>query len=348
MRISTIISVIWCNIKIWLNKLIGNKFDILPYKVLINLTNNCNSKCVSCDIWKISDFKNEITLENILGVFDSMGPNLVWLALSGGEVTLVKYIDSMLEEARKRCSNLKLVSFTTNALLPLKVKRLAEKVIENGFDLLVTISLDGDKNLHDRVRGVPGNYDKCIALYDDLKKMGVNVNYGITVSSENNDFIHNEYHKMRHSIKAVTFVHDGGIYMKTNAIDNKPILDSLRHIVKNYSIDSISEIIEYIHLKISTYYLLLEKRTNIIPCEVLNTSVHVMPDGGVHPCMYLNKIGNIKDDKINDVLFSKEAHHLRRQIKKDNCPHCWLNCYSPYSIMQHPLKSIVYLLKRIA
>ena len=228
------------------------------------------------------------------------------------------------------------------------MKRLAEKVIENGFDLLVTISLDGDKNLHDRVRGVPGNYDKCIALYDDLKKMGVNVNYGITVSSENKDFIQNEYHKMRHSIKAVTFVHDGGIYMKTNEVDNKPILDSLRHIVKNYSIDSISEIIEYIHLKISTYYLLLERRTNIIPCEVLNTSVHVMPDGGVHPCMYLNKIGNIKDDKINDVLFSKEAHHLRRQIKKDNCPHCWLNCYSPYSIMQHPLKSIVYLLKRIA
>ena len=261
MNITTIITVFWCNIKIWINNLIGNKFDILPYKILLNLTNNCNSKCGFCDIWKVEDFKNEMTLDDIIKLFDGMGSSLVWLALSGGEVTLVKYIDSMITEARNRCKNLKIISFTTNALLPKKVIRLAEKIRENGFDMIVTISLDGDKEIHDRVRGVPGNYDKCIELYADLKAMGVNVNYGITVNSENNDFIHNEYHKMRHSIKAVTFVHDGGIYKKTNETDSNLMLDSMRHIVKHYSIDSISEIVEYIHIKISTY-ILAQKKEN--------------------------------------------------------------------------------------
>ena len=112
--------------------------------------------------------------------------------------------------------------------------------------------------------------------------------------------------------------------------------------------NSISEIVEYIHIKISTYYLAQKKKTNIIPCEVLNTTIHVMPDGGVHPCMYLDKIGNIKDDAINSVVFSNEAHRIRKLIKKDNCPHCWMNCYSPYSIMQHPLKSVAYLFKKSA
>ena len=126
-----------------------------------------------------------------------MGSSLVWLALSGGEVTLVKYLDLMLIEARKRCKNLKIVTFTTNALLPKKVIQLSEQVKANGFDLMVTISLDGDEELHDRVRGVPGNYKKCIELYDSLKAMGVNVNFGITVSDVNESYIRNEYKKMR-------------------------------------------------------------------------------------------------------------------------------------------------------
>jgi len=348
MRITTIFNIFWCNVKIWINRLFGDKFNILPYKVLLNLTNNCNSKCESCDIWKVKDFSNEMSLHNILKFFDGMGPSLVWLALSGGEVTLVKYVESMIIEARKKCKNLKIISFTTNALLPKKVIWLAEKIIENGFDLIVTISLDGDKEIHDRVRGVPGNYEKCVALFEDLKKIGVNVNYGITVSDQNNNFIHNEYRKMRRSIKAITFVHDDGIYLKENKSDTELMLDSMKHIAKNYSIDSISEIVEYIHIKISTYFLANKKKSNIIPCEVLNTTIHVMPDGGVHPCMFLNKIGSIKDDEISEIMFSKEALDIREEIKNDNCPHCWMNCYSPYSIMQHPFKSMAYLFKRSA
>ncbi len=132
MRITTIVIIFLCNVRIWINRLLGNKFNLLPYKVLLNLTNNCNSKCESCDIWKVKDFENEMTLNDLLKFFDGMGSSLVWLALSGGEVTLVKYIDSMIIEARKRCKNLKIISFTTNALLPKKVVWLAEKIIENG------------------------------------------------------------------------------------------------------------------------------------------------------------------------------------------------------------------------
>ena len=34
---------------------------------------------------------------------------------------------------------------------------------------MVTVSLDGDKDIHDTVRGVKGNYDKCIKVYNLLK-----------------------------------------------------------------------------------------------------------------------------------------------------------------------------------
>jgi len=348
MKISTIAFIIWCNVKIWANKLMGGRFKILPYKVLINLTNNCNSRCDFCDIWKVKDFSKEITLDDTVNLFDQMGSSLVWLALSGGEVTLVKYLDEMLSEAKKRCKNLKIITFTTNALLPKKVVELTEQVKKNGFDLMVTISLDGDEEVHDKVRGVKGNYKKCIELYDTLKAKGVNVNFGITVGDTNESYIRNEYQKMKHSIKAITFVHDGGIYLKNNLVNTFSILDSMRHIVKQYSIDSISEIVEFIHIKISTHFIDKNKTTNILPCEVINTSIHIMEDGAVRPCMFMAEMGNIKSDNINDIVFSNLADDLKKQIKKDKCPHCWMNCYSPYSIMQHPFKSIKYLISKPA
>ncbi len=345
MKIATIALVVWCNIKIWVNKIFGCRFDLLPYKVLISLTDKCNSKCEYCDIWKIDDFENEITLEDTLKLFDGMGSSLVWLALSGGEITLVKYIETMLLEAKKRCENLRIVSFTTNGLIPERVIGLAEKIKLSGFEPMVTISLDGDQELHDRVRGAKGNYKKCIALYDDLKRLGINVNYGITLNGENKDFVYDQYYQMRHSIKAVTFVHDGGIYKKSNKTNLKNTLDSMKHIFKKYSIDTLAEIIEYIHIKISIFYLAGNMKSNLIPCEVLNASIHVMPDGGIHPCMYLEEMGNIKGDEIKDVLFNETAKNMRNRIKEDKCPHCWMNCYSPYSIMLHPFKSIGYLFK---
>ena len=345
MRISTVVTVIWFNIKIWLNKILGGRFNLLPYKLLINLTNNCNSKCEFCDIWKEKDFEGEITLSDIISIFDNMESSLVWLALSGGEVTLVKYIDSMLVEAKKRCKNLKIISFTTNGLLPEKAIKLSEKIIENGFDLVVTISLDGDEELHDRLRGVPGNYIKCISLYEELKKKGINVNYGITVSNANSSYIREAYHRMRHSIKAITFVHDGGIYKKSNEVDKKSILESMRYICQQYAVDSISEIIEHIHIKIAVYFLVSKEEKNIVPCEVITTSIHVMSNGDVHPCMYLESLGNIKNERVSEMIFNENTNNILQSIRENKCPHCWMNCYSPYSIMQHPFNSIKYLFK---
>ena len=40
---------------------------------------------------------------------------------------------------------------------------------KKGLDVLITISLDGDEETHDKLRGVKGNYQKCVKLYDKLK-----------------------------------------------------------------------------------------------------------------------------------------------------------------------------------
>ena len=46
MRISTILLIIKINFINWIKKIF--KFQIIPYKVLINLTDLCNSRCNFC------------------------------------------------------------------------------------------------------------------------------------------------------------------------------------------------------------------------------------------------------------------------------------------------------------
>ncbi len=349
MKFKTILIVILKNIEIWLYKFLGLENKIVPYKILINLTNNCNSRCTFCSIWQINKenvelMEEEIGLNDVVNIFKDLNKNLLWLSLSGGEVTLVSYYKEMILAAKKYCPNLKILTFTTNAIASQRAVDYALFAKSQGLDVFVNISLDGDKNTHDTLRGIPGGYDSCLKTYDLMKINKVVCYFGLTISDLNYEFIKDKYKEMNDSMKSITFVHSGGIYNKINQPNYNKIYKGLEYIYKNYKLNHVSEIIEKIHIKISLFFVRNEMRSNIIPCEVMNTSVHIMPYGEIKPCMYLPSLGNIKNDKITQVYSSDEAAKIRKLIKKDECPHCWMNCYSPHSIMQHPLKSLWYLL----
>ncbi len=343
MKFKTIFYIVYVNLLIWFKKLF--KFEVKPYKILLNLTDLCNSKCNFCDIWKIKP-QNEINLLDIENTFKSLNSSLYWLSLSGGEVTLVKYYKEMIDSLIFNCKNIKILAFTTNALAVNRALEYALYAKEKGLDVLVTISLDGDEHIHDELRGVKGNYKKCFDLYYKLKQNQINCNFGITISDQNNSFILNKYLQYKNLIKAVTFVHNHGIFGIEKNLEDHKILDSIEFIYKNYPTDKLEHIIEKIHLKIAILFLKNKRKKNIIPCDVINTSLHIMPNGDVKPCMFMESLGNIREHKINKILNNENTLMVKEKIKKNNCPKCWMNCYSPHSIMQHPAKSLYnYIVK---
>ena len=339
MRITTLISIFYINLKLFFLKIFNPK-KIVPYKILINLTDLCNSRCNFCDIWKIKP-KNEINLENIIRSFDGTEKDIYWLSLSGGEVTLVNYYFDMIDALKKKLPNLKIIAFTTNCLTPNRVIKYAKYIKDNGFDPLITLSLDGDEKFHDEIRGVKGNYKKCIETFKMLNKENILCHYGITLSDKNYEFVRDNYHNFKDTMKAVTFIHSEGIYNKENSYkDDSKIVESLKIIDKNFKVKKLYEIIEKIHIKISIKFLENERKKNIIPCDVLNSSIHIMQDGSVKPCMFMDAVGNIKNDNMLSLLNNENALKLKDEIKKDLCPKCWMNCYSPHSIVQSPIKSL--------
>lgn len=337
MKISTIIKIVSINIINWGKKLLKKK--IVPYKVLINLTDLCNSRCNFCDIWKIKP-ENEINVDNIIKSFDGSEKDIYWLSLSGGEVTLVKYYFELIDRLKKKLPNLKIVAFTTNCLTPNRVVKYAKYIKDNDLDPLITLSLDGDEKLHDEVRGVKGNYKKCLETYEMLKNEKILCHYGITLSNKNYEFVKNDYHNYKDTMKAVTFIHSEGIYNKENSYeDDEKIIKSLKIIDKNFKVNKLYEIIEKIHIKLSIKFLEQKREKNIIPCDVLNSSIHIMQDGAVKPCMFMEEIGNIKENNMLSFLKKDSTLEIKEKIKKDQCPKCWMNCYSPHSIVQSPIKS---------
>ncbi len=340
MKISTLIAILYANLKLFLLKFLKIK-KIVPYKVLINLTDLCNSRCNFCDIWKIKP-ENEINLDNIIKSFDGSEKDIYWISLSGGEVTLVKYYFELIDELKKKLPNLKIIAFTTNCLIPNRVLKYAKYIKEKGFDPLITLSLDGDEKFHDEIRGVKGNYKKCLETYEMLKKENILCHYGITLSDKNYEFVRDNYHNYKDKMKAVTFVHSQGIYNKENSYNNdEKIINSLKIIDKNFQIKKLYEIIEKIHIKLSIKFLENKRQKNIIPCDVLNSSIHIMQDGSVKPCMFMKEIGNIKNNNMVSFLHNETTIKLKEEIRKDKCPKCWMNCYSPHSIVQAPVKSLI-------
>ena len=338
MRITTLVSIFYINLKLFFLK-IFNPRKIVPYKVLINLTDLCNSRCNFCDIWKIKP-ENEINVDNIIKSFDGSEKDIYWLSLSGGEVTLVKYYFELIDRLKKKLPNLKIVAFTTNCLTPNRVVKYAKYIKDNDLDPLITLSLDGDEKLHDEVRGVKGNYKKCLETYEMLKNEKILCHYGITLSNKNYEFVKNDYHNYKDTMKAVTFIHSEGIYNKANSYeDDEKIIKSLKIIDKNFKVNKLYEIIEKIHIKLSIKFLEQKREKNIIPCDVLNSSIHIMQDGAVKPCMFMEEIGNIKENNMLSFLKKESTLEIKEKIKKDQCPKCWMNCYSPHSIVQSPIKS---------
>ncbi len=343
MKLTTVFNIIYVNLIIWFRKLF--RLKIKPYKILLNLTDLCNSKCNFCDIWKIKP-QNEINLSDLESIFKSLNSNLYWLSLSGGEVTLVKYYKQMIDSLVLNCKNVKILAFTTNALAVNRALDYALYAKEKGLDVLVTISLDGDERIHDELRGVKGNFKKCFDLYYKLKAKKINCNFGITISDQNNEFIIKKYLEYKNLIKAVTFVHNHGIFGIDKNLEDDKILESIEFIYKNYPTNKLEHIIEKIHLKIAILFLKKKRKKNIIPCDVINTSLHVMPNGDVKPCMFMESLGNIREQKINQIIHSENTNMIKEKIKKNNCPKCWMNCYSPHSIMQQPIKSLYnYIVK---
>jgi MoaA/NifB/PqqE/SkfB family radical SAM enzyme len=155
----------------------GGRQRVLPTQLNLPITDNCNARCVMCDVWK-EPSEGELDAGELGRLLsDPLFARVEHLGISGGEPTLRRDLVEVARAAHDALPALRSISFTTHGfhvsrwekLLP----ALAALARERGTQLRVHVSVDGVGALHDRVRGIPGAWEKALATSERVRAHGV-------------------------------------------------------------------------------------------------------------------------------------------------------------------------------
>jgi MoaA/NifB/PqqE/SkfB family radical SAM enzyme len=141
--------------------------------VILFVTSRCNAKCETCFYWQELNQPGDLTYAQIEQVARTMPP-VTDLWLSGGEPTLRRDLNEIID-LFVRTNGVRRVIIPTNALVKARACEIVDAALGRHpeLDLYLNVALDGYGATHDRIRGVPGNWEKtlaCIAALYPLKE----------------------------------------------------------------------------------------------------------------------------------------------------------------------------------
>jgi|BioPla2DNA2_1021312.scaffolds.fasta_scaffold04322_6 MoaA/NifB/PqqE/SkfB family radical SAM enzyme len=325
----------------------------LPFKLLLSLTDRCNCRCTHCGIWK-RRHGDELTPQEI----DSLLSNwkgLKWVDLTGGEPTMRPDILELADIVTAHSKGWSFLHFATNGLRPKVAFDFAQKLAQPvGPSVVVTVSIDGPRELHDSMRGVKGAFDLAIETAGSLQQIpGVEVYIGTTVTGSNIEHLEETQAAIGSAMSGFR-VQDWHINLMTRSKHFFGNMD-LKPLSKDQVTSAIATVLKLrpttlkpfsIIERLFLQNLLLYTKTGKapVPCEALRASIFVGPTGDVYPCHILGpNLGNLRDFGMD---IAGLLGNSKGRLKQD-CNDCWTPCEAYPTMFSHPLATVVSSLKSL-
>jgi MoaA/NifB/PqqE/SkfB family radical SAM enzyme len=324
-----------------------------PIEASIKVTERCNSRCITCNVWK-SKPKNELTTQEIENVFHRLKEiGIKIIGFTGGECLLRNDIGELIEKAKK-IVGAKVYIITNGILLEEKAKILLEKGVA-----YISVSLDGIGKTDEKIRGVPGHYDKVIKgikiLKELAKKTGrkIDINIGTTLVKPN----------LLEVPKLIELCKELGVTWSYNLLDTSLYffknIDTSELLINDE--DSVYKIIDYlfqinkkepavvnldpISLEFAKNYL-MNKKPHFY-CTMGYFRIFINPNLDVYSgCWALPPIGNLRQENLKDILKSKRYRERLKTMFELKCPRCTCGHIISLKINHLPL-SIMDAIKNI-
>lgn len=151
----------------------------------------CNSQCQMCRIWE-NKKSDDISPEDLRrGLRNPLYSEVTGIGLNGGEPTLRRDLGELAAVLFEELPKLHSISLITNAYrheeVIARITDVGEVVRQHGGLFDVMVSLDGYGEMHDRVRGKPGNFERAQKVIDFVQASPLvsNVRIGCTIIKEN-------------------------------------------------------------------------------------------------------------------------------------------------------------------
>lgn len=336
-----------------------------PFNLTFSVTNICQSMCKTCRIWdfyrtKPEKRQEELNTDEIEKIFRSMG-HIYIFNISGGEPFLRP---DLVEIVRLACRYLTpgVIHIPTNAiavdLAERKTLEIIKVIQENDPSIQLTVkpSLDHIGEKHDYIRGVPGNFEKVMTLFQRLKALRskyphLHVELGTVISTWNVNDIE----------EIACFVIDQGADSYRNEIaEHRSEMFNTKNAITP-SAEQYEKAVAFFvrqvrtHMKNRlffqrmtnafrlTYYDLairiLKEKSQVIPCYAGISNAHMSPYGDIWACCtlgYEKPMGNVREHDYNfqTLWNSPQARSVRTYIRKGNC-HCPLANQAYSNILLH-------------
>jgi Fe-coproporphyrin III synthase len=312
------------------------------------VTSHCNATCETCFYWDELNQKGDLSWDEILKLSETTPP-ITDLWFSGGEPTLRRELPEIIDLFVKN-NGVHYINLPTNGLKPNRIYEVAEHCLSRNqnLELHVNISLDGLRESHDFMRGVPGNFEKALESGRMLRKLKAAfgprliVNINTVITRDNLD----EILPLAELIRAEKLA-DGHYFNLIRGDAKNPDLknvqrEKLREIYSKLPdiqwsygermFDDRNRLMKWISKVIYVGTLTFHHRTQFqnldkpvrwpMPCTAGETSAVIDFDGRVRACELRNPIGNLRDVDMNFKVFWESA------VRKDEprqiaCDQCW-------------------------
>ena len=316
----------------------SHKIYSLPIVILMPHS-RCNCRCVMCDIWKGNNNVQQLNESDVEKLLDSLKKlNAKWVVMSGGEALMHPNFFNLCDIIKTK--KIKISILSTGLLL----KKYATEIISKTDEVIV--SLDGSREVHDRIRNIPNAFEKLKEGVRELKK--INKKYRVTarcvIQRDNFRDLSNIVSAAREiGLDQISFLTAD---ISTDAF-NRPELwedekvDEVRlskqelemfkveveSLIKNHQVDFENKFIAESPEKIRRFYNYYSafhglSEFPIISCNAPWVSTVIEPDGTVRPCFFHPKVGNINDAVLANIINSEESIAFRKKLDVKTNPIC--------------------------
>jgi MoaA/NifB/PqqE/SkfB family radical SAM enzyme len=322
-----------------------------PYKLTFSVTYRCQSRCLTCGIWRTKP-SEELSLQEIQE-FSRKNDSFRWIELTGGEPFLRSDIVDIARAFYETSKGMYIMTIPTNSLCSpdLLTDRIG-RILELGIPRLsITLSLDGYRELHDMIRGVPGNFDRVMEMARRLRELQKKYSnlffvFGYTMSKYNEgklsktieevgkiipDLTYNNFHVNASQVSDVYYRNE----VSEVRAERETMAREVAWLLKNRKFElGAIPIIETVFLKKLVDYI----RTGESPMrsKSLDASLFLDSYGNVYPSiMWGRKIGNIKETgyDLAPIWRSGEAEEVRKLIREGKEPKAWTACEAYQAIV---------------
>jgi MoaA/NifB/PqqE/SkfB family radical SAM enzyme len=297
--------------------------SVRPTEVGLLVTENCCLRCQTCTFWRSRH--EDLPLEKIFYIIDQcVDFGIRNMCTTGGEPTLRKDLFQIADYITKRGIGL---SAITNCWL-------YKPKMDEHYDVL-NISIDGPRaEIHDKIRGVKGSFDRCIKALETSKKIST-INF--TLQRDNQEYVEEMYRLARkYDVHLTPFFYCEGGRL------GQPSDKSLR------AGDGMEAAVGTIRRYDPTLYyyteMCLRKAKGIEygkGCIVPHMKFMIDASGNVYPCSHFDRpIGNIFEEDLESIW--EENRELRAKIRRGEYEWC-RGCFSMENMMNFVMNPRTYL-----